>query len=152
MAQAQRCIEADDCDEARGDCEEERISAQLAYEESIESQQTIGLIVMGAGGALLAGAIIHDAISQGTISDYEDAAARGDSAAFNSLRDDVDSAKTVSWVLYSLSVATAATGLIVYLTAGGDNPAEEMDCTDVCWDFGVGSPSGASGVWLGGTF
>jgi len=152
LVRAEQCVDATGCQEARAACEETKRQNEEALEAAGASQRTLGLVITGVGGAVLLGAIIHDAAGGGTIDDYEAAAAAGDEDEFNSLREDLDSAKTLSFILYGVGIAGVAAGLVVYLTAGGASD-DTTDCTGVCWDWGIGNPGGAdAGVWLGGQF
>ncbi len=138
-------MDAADCQAEQADCQAEvdRLSAE--HEESVAGQRQIGWIITGAGGAFLLGAIIHDAVSQSTIDDYEEAAVNGNRPDYDSLADDIDSATTISWVLYGLGTAGIITGVIVAVTAGGGHPADDMDCDDLCWNWGVGIGSAEVG-------
>ncbi|MBN1944124.1 MAG: hypothetical protein JW797_00555 [Bradymonadales bacterium] len=133
-------------------CLADRDRLDADWRHSVKTRQLIGIITAGVGGAVLIGAVVHDIVSQGTIDDYEAAAAAGDAAQYNSLRDDLSSAKTVSIILYAAGAATTAAGLVVWLTAGGTSPAESIDCSSVSWDFGFGLPSGEAGLWFSGVF
>lgn len=151
LTRAEECRGAVECEQDRLACEEEKRLREVEANASGESQRLIGLVVTGVGGAVLLGAIIHDATSQSVIDDYETAAAAGNQEDYNDLADDISSAKTLSWVLYSIGAAGVVAGLVVYFTAGGGY-VDDTDCTAVCWDWGVGTPGADAGVWLGGTF
>lgn len=151
LARAEECVAAAECEGDRLACEEEKRRREEDANTSGDSQRLIGLVVTGVGGAVLLGAVIHDAASGGLIDDYETAAAEGNEENYNDLADDISSAKTLSWVLYSVGAAGVVAGLVVYFTAGGGY-VDDTDCTAVCWDWGVGTPGADAGVWLGGTF
>lgn len=151
LARAEQCVSAGECEDARQVCEEERRQREDLENADADSQRTLGLIITGVGGAVLLGAVVHDAASQGTIDDYETAAAAGDASEFQDLRDSIDSGKTLSWILYGVGAAGVAAGLVVYFTAGSDY-VDPADCSGVCWDWGVGTPGADVGAWLGGSF
>jgi hypothetical protein len=117
------------CRDQQTACEQENDRLMQDFEaQSGGGQETIGLIVAGVGGAVLIGAIIHDAASQGTIDDYEDAAVNGTQEEFNDLADDIDSAKTLSYILYGLGIVGVGTGAVIFLTAGPGEPPQLQDC------------------------
>ncbi len=146
IARAEQCLAGQSCEDQREACEENRRNLIAEAEASAAGQRQIGWIVTGVGGGILLGAVIHDIVSQGTVDDYEAAAANGNAELFEELGDDIDSAKTVSFILYGVGGATAIAGLVVALTAGGGDV--DIDCTGVCWDFGLGGPYGSTGAWL----
>lgn len=151
LGRAEECVSDRLCSDQRSQCEEDN---QTLLAESQGSQKTLRLvsyIVGGVGVATLIGAIIHDVVSQNTIDDYEEAALRGDEEAFQDGRDAVDSAKTVSIILYSVGIVGIATGVTLWFLSRGEEP-DLRDCGAVCWDFGVGTPSGDPGAWVSGTW
>jgi hypothetical protein len=149
---AEECVSDRECSEERADCEAERQRLLDEAAAAAGKDDTLAFIIGGAGIAVLAGAVIHDIAIQGTIDDYERAAAGGNRDRYNELRDDLSTAKTVSYLLYGVGIAATATGVVLYLVGGEEPPPVELDCTDICWDWGVGMPTGDAGFWLGGTF
>ena len=140
------------CQQAAAECSMQISQCEADQENSTdEGSSMVGYIVTGIGGAVLLGAIIHDISSQSLIDDYELAAENEETNNYNSLREDIDAAKGLSWALYGVGAATLTTGIILTVLGGGGGGGD-VDCSSICWDFGVGSPSGLAGGWFGGRF
>lgn len=92
------------------------------------SQDTVGWILMGTGGALVVGGVITSFLALGADGDLQDC--RDDPAcAFTdrevALADDVRSSALTTDILLGVGVAVAATGTVLYLMADDDQPARK---------------------------
>jgi tetratricopeptide (TPR) repeat protein len=152
LERSQRCIADRRCDSARNACEAERLEIDEAHQASVAASQDTGVLIAAIGGGVLAIAMLHDILSQGTIDDFEAAGAAGDENEFDDLKADVESAQSLSLILYGLGLAGGLIGVIVYTSAGGPSPAADTDCSGVCWDWGLDVANADAGFWLGGEF
>lgn len=83
----------------------------------------VGWGATALGGVLLLGGLGLDVGGAGLVQDYEDAASAGDTDAYNSLRDDIESRQGLVFGLYGAGAALTLTGvLLLLLDDSGESP------------------------------
>ena len=146
------CFGSATCPEQQAACFAEQESVTAEHWESTELQRLIGMSVTGAGGLLLLTAVIHDVASQSVIEDFENAAVQGNAEVYHDLRNSITSRRTASIALYGTGMIVTVVGAVVWVASYRKPSGNLPDCDDICWDFDLQGPSGATGLWLGGRF
>ena len=97
---------------------------RLALEQDLGRQETAhaqtgisipGLVLGSTGGALILGGLIFDLANMGMQADLDEANEEGRVEDAQQLRDDIDNAQVVDWVLYGGGIALAITGTVLLL-------------------------------------
>ena len=107
-----------------------------------EPQRFASYGVMGLGGALLVGSVVSGTLALAKHGELEDACGPG--ACPPGYEDEIDAGRrlqTAANVLLGLGLATAAAGVVVWMTAPKDPPAEGQEAAAVALRGGAG--------WLG---